>query len=370
MRQFYGMGRSGAKSVPLLGILLLSIMGRPAIIIGQEGIALSYRQIWDPDTLMRKESQFLGRTAGTGSSGMIWGDHDEIFISDSFNSRILRVTTKGDVLQIIGSHGRGAGEFIRPSSIGFDESSGMLWVLDTEFHRFSRFDLLDNKFVYRDSFIFPGADKEFVLENENEFWQGGYSSLISRPDPPSLQKRLKLLDMTGGIVCEFGDLWFVDNDSPWSLLDDAGRNNGLLIELKNGRIAWLWTFRPIIEIWDKQGGLIVERQITDTYANKPPPQRNYSGIVQAIGVFGVAAYDRDTDVLFIKTPLEGGGGTQYIGLDTQTLREVERYHFKAGSVNSQNPVSETNILVRRENGIVHFYSIDRYTLSLIVLFPA
>src|SRR5439155_26394814 len=53
----------------------------------------------------------------------------DVWVADTFNSRIQRFSPSGAFLQSIGSHGIGNGQFIEPVDVAVD-SWGNIWVVD------------------------------------------------------------------------------------------------------------------------------------------------------------------------------------------------------------------------------------------------
>jgi hypothetical protein len=356
-----------ARSILLFGLLIV-----PCIIGAQEPKSLQYRYLWDADSRNRPEWQNIGRTAGAGPAGMIWGKKGEIFLADPQNSRVLHINRDGELLGIIGRPGLGPGEFESPKALGFENDTGMLWVLDFDdfgvSKRCSRFVLRDGAYELRDSVTFQTTRSDMIVEKGDSFWQIGTSSRSGPKGTERQPGRIRLVDFSGRVLREFGPIWTVGEDSPWSLLSPSGLNQGRLIELSSNRLAWLWECRPRIEIWSKEGVLMVERVFGSPFSDKPPPFVDSQGMIHSVRIFSIAAYDEEGDLLFITAPLEGDGGARYLGLDTRTLEEKESYYLKRPS-GVEAPMTGTSMLVERVVGEIRFYSIDVYSRALVVLYP-
>jgi hypothetical protein len=355
-----------------LSVALPVLHAGPSLVRAQDSTPLQYRYLWDSDSRNRPEWQLVGRTAGYGPAGMIWGKEGEIFLADPENSRVLHITREGNLQGIIGRRGQGHGEFEYPRGLGFEKSTGVLWVLDFDgfgiSKRCSRFESRDGTYVLRDSVILQSTRHDLIVDQEDSFWRSGLSTQSSSGRTERKPGRIRLMDLRGNVLREFGPSWAVEEESPWSMLGTSALNEGRLIELSGGRLAWLWLYRPIIEVWSKEGVLIAERGFGSPFSDLPQPVRDNQGIVHSVGIFSIAAYDEEGDVLFIKAPLEGERGARYLGLDTRTLEEKESYYITRPS-DAEKPMTESNILVERVAGAIRFYSIDIYSHALVVLYP-
>ena len=71
------------------------------------------------------------------------GPDGSIYVADTFNHRIQRLDSEGNVLQVWGSEGEAPGQFKEPWGIAVDPG-GFVYVADTWNHRVQRFDLEGN----------------------------------------------------------------------------------------------------------------------------------------------------------------------------------------------------------------------------------
>ncbi len=81
----------------------------------------------------------LKRTFGTkgrglgefnGPTNMVFGPGGNLYVADSINQRVQKLSPTGKPLAIFGQHGRGPGKFFRPKGIAVDRE-GLIYVVDT-----------------------------------------------------------------------------------------------------------------------------------------------------------------------------------------------------------------------------------------------
>jgi DNA-binding beta-propeller fold protein YncE len=100
---------------------------------------LEVNQLWQVGSCGSGEVQFdMPRGLAVDESG-------NVYVADSGNHRIVKLSTEGDVLLAWGSEGEGAGQFVEPFDVVVN-AQGEVIVLDAVAHRLQRF----------------GADGEFV----------------------------------------------------------------------------------------------------------------------------------------------------------------------------------------------------------------
>ncbi|MFC1530218.1 6-bladed beta-propeller [Gemmatimonadota bacterium] len=369
--------------------LLLWIL--PNLANAQEHIPLTYRYLWDIDH--PEEWQMLSRGfSGFGVTGMIWGANDELLLCDRNNAHILRLTREGELVQIIGGEGEGPGEFRDPLAIGIDRQSNDIWIYDESLRRYSIFTNREGTYRYLDSFNAPlrrDNQMNLIIEGADQFWRCGAVRTTFR-DPTSTEKsRIKFMDTEGTIVRGFGPLWEVSESSPWAMLGADVLNGGSLVEIPGDRLAFTWMFRPIMEIWTKEGELALQRQFAEPlWETLPVPRQTGEHISSAVSFRNEVRYDFEGNLLFILTGMDigvSGRALVFVGLDPNTLKEMEIYYveipgakqFKRSREARLPSVEETGIpefsvmafLVYRENGEVRFLGADLSTLSLMEFRP-
>jgi len=372
----------------IAGLLLWNI---PNLANAQEHIPLTYRYLWDIDH--PEEWQMLSRGFSiTGTvTGMIWGANDELLLCDRNNAYVLRLTREGELVQIIGGEGAGPGEFRDPQAIGIDRQSNDIWVYDEGLHRYSIFTNREGTYRYLDSFhatLLRDNERNLVIEGTGQFWRcGAVQTALS--DPASTEKsRIKLMDTEGNILRGFGPLWEVSESSPWAMLGPEDLNTGTLVELPGDRLAFTWRHRPIMEIWTKEGELVMQRQFAEPFWH-PRVVPSHRGYTSTAPVFrNEVRYDSEGNLLFILAKIdigESGRALAFVGLDPETLQEMESYYVEIPGAKQYKisrearipSVEETGIpafsltafLVYRDNGEVRFVGTDSKTLSLMEFRP-
>ncbi len=368
----------------MLGLLLALIIWVIPV-IAQEGTPLQYQYLWDPESPDIQDWQMLSAGSGTGGT-IIWGDRGEIFLIDRRSAHILRLTRNGDLIEIIGRRGQGPGKFSNPEVLAYDKATNMLWVADGYF-KYSRFILKGSKYVYMDSFTAPttwaGTWPNLLVHSTDQYWGTGRTLGPFQDLRTAVMEtaRIKLVDIEDGVLREFGPFWEVGQDASWSLLESGMHNAGFIHRLNGKRLAWIWMYRPIIEVWSEDGDLLVQRVFDDIPVISPRRTGSYTSVAPSVMARG--EYDEEADLLFIR--LTGREErAQFVGLDTRTLEEKERYYLEIpGLVYRTDPkfggievasldnvtIMPTQILVERVDGEIRFYSIDQITRSLIILFP-
>jgi hypothetical protein len=319
---------------------------------------------------------------------MVWGEHGEFFLIAAGRAHVLRLTRNGELLQIIGRRGGGPGEFTRPVAMDYDEESKTLWVADGNF-RYSRFTFEDGNFVYRDSFTSPntwaGMRPILIVESGDRFWGTGRSLGPSRSLEDAMGTgRIKLIDLREGILREFGAFWEVDEGSDWNAIDPRLRNSGYLYQIKSGNLVWVWLYRPVIEVWDREGKLLTSNVFEDFPVVPPRKTGTYTTIAPT--VMGGLIYDGGSDLLFISPPQMKEGRAQFLGLNPDTLQEEERFFFPVPGASAEPQpderfgglemydwddlvVAPVIRLAERIDGEIRFYGVDVLSLTPIVLYP-
>ncbi len=367
----------------IAGLLLWNL---PNLANTQERIPLTYRYLWDIDH--PEEWQMLSRGFMGGKvTGMIRGANNELLLSDRRNAYVLRLTREGELLQIIGGKGSGPGEFHEPMAIGIDRQSNDIWVYDEGLHRYSIFTNREGIYRYLDSFrasLNLDSERNLVVEGAGQFWRCG-ATITTFRDPAS---RIKLMDTEGNILRGFGPPWEVSESSPWAMLG-PDLNHGTLVELPGDRLAFTWRHRPIMEIWTKEGELLMQRQFGEPFwhpLHVPRSTGEHIGIAPSFK--NEVRYDSEGNLLFILTEMdigESGRALVFVGLDPETLKEVESHYVEIPGAKQYRisrelrfpSVEETGIhafsviafLVYRDNGKVRFVGIDSKTLSLMEFRP-
>ena len=89
-------------------------------------------------------------------SGMAMDSQGNIFLSDEYNHRVLKLSSSGDVLWAVGAKGKGDGSFSYPRGLAVLEEIGHVLVCDSWNHRIVALDL-DGKFQFSFGEVGSGA---------------------------------------------------------------------------------------------------------------------------------------------------------------------------------------------------------------------
>lgn len=357
----------------------------------QDGGWLEYRHLWDPEGPNLEDWQALGRGTATFPGMMCWGEPGELLLIDAGKAQILRLTRKGELLQVIGGRGQGPGEFTKPVALDYDEDAKSLWVADGTF-RYSRFTLEDGQFVFRDSFTSPntwgGMRPILIVESGDQFWGTGRTLGPVRSIEDAMGKgRIKLVDVRRGIVREFGPFWEVVEGSDWNIIDPRLRNSGFMYQLRNGNLIWVWLYRPIIEVWDREGRLLKSHVFEEFPVMPPRRTSTYTSVAPT--VMAAVIIDEERNLLFITPPRrndEEAGKVRFVGLDPETFEVKEQYYLRVPGVSEDTEpvekfgglelpswddvvVAPVLYLAERIDGVIRFYGVDILTLTPIVLYP-
>lgn len=321
-------------------------------------IPLQVEPLWDVER--PKQWQIIAR----GPSDLCWGQPGEIFVADTGNSRVLLVDDSGDLVQIIGRRGSGPGEFLRPSDLDYDEELEMLWVADPGAARYTRFKLLNGEYRYYDSFIsarFSAANlTNLAIEDASHFWTTIMSLTYGR-DEHKNGTRIQLFDTSNTLQRQLAP----SRDSE-SVLPKPYWNLGFLLPTGHQHLAFVWLYRPVIEVWNKNGKLIAERVLEGPITDRPPPEREGENVWGAYSFFTAVAYDDAEDVIFVEYSTPGKPGPMFVAHDATNLAERERYIIDADGGDA--PII-LHFLVDRTNEGIRFIAIDSRTLGLVLLRP-
>lgn len=218
---------------------------------GVEIIELSYKQLWDPTSIDIEDWQILKRP-----SQLIQGLENELILTDTGNSRVLRISQKGELVDVIGRKGQGPGEFLDPQDLFYNQESSLLWVADRSYmSRINTFYLSSTDSEYKDTYTIqslfgssPGHG--MVQHGEDAIWFS----------PKLVDSRLVLAHSNGELIHQVGEQWIPDDirrGSLWLF------NQGYVTQVRSGVICFAWMFQPKIEFWTQNGVKILERDFLD-----------------------------------------------------------------------------------------------------------
>ncbi|MFC1545465.1 6-bladed beta-propeller [Gemmatimonadota bacterium] len=351
----------------ILFLVLITLTGSPRVLAQQQSeyhdiqtpIQLTHTFLWDPHSTDLEDWQYMGR----GIPAMVAGETGELFIADEQNTRIIHITTEGELLQVIGRSGDGPGEFRFTDEIAYDQDNDMLWVLQNRAGLITLFERTSTGFQFKSNhrdYRFFFADLE--LDGERTFW----TKLIyqeqgfRRPEDASLFIKL---DLSGEIVQSVGEYWLSWDQE---IGDNVIRaNEGILVTLDQGRVAYIWWYRPRIDIWDRDGELLNHREFTtgdvvkhDVHWVHPEYGDVYSPY------FFDAMFSSSSGVLYVVFGVRDESRQEIFGLNPTTLSIEEWYQFQ---LPADIDLGLMRFVVGEEDGLTTFWAMEMYTSCLTAL---
>jgi len=204
-----------------------------------EIVELSNQWLWDPTSQSLEEWQILDRPTSIAKSP--FGD---LIIADSRNSRLIRITLEGDLIEVIGREGEGPGEFEHPIEVCFEPNSSILWVVDHRGMRVSRFYIGEDSSEYISGFRLPfyafPAVQNLIVHDSHSFWFVTFSG-----------SRISLIDDRAQILRTFGEY----HEGEVSSAPLSVSNSGYLNLRSDGNLIFLGESYPRLELWHPSGTL-------------------------------------------------------------------------------------------------------------------
>lgn len=321
----------------------------------QDVVTLSIEYLWDID--QPEEWQALSSNPG----GLVWGETGELFIADTRSARILLVDTDGNLIQEIGRSGEGPGEFREPRAIAYDHNSQTLWVADWILSRCSKFVRREGRYEFEDSnrigIVSNAPAPIFAVDEGGNLW------LMNSVRGTGGEFRIRNLGPDGRLIREIAPAQ--EAPSPWR---PNTWNRGSVLALRGNRIAYIWHSQPLVEIWNKDGQLVLDRLLGGPTFDMPSLIKRPNGEVWFPASFSVIAYDRINDVIFVSGREQERRGVLFVGLDTQNLQEVGRY-FLPVPENSESFPWIRDLLVEWVGESIRFMGLEGRTLCFVRLSP-
>ncbi len=213
----------------------------------QSTIMLSWEWLWNPEVEDLPDWQILNQP-----THLLRGPYGELIVADNGNSRVLRISTEGDLIEIIGKGGEGPGEFLQPTYLSVERASGDLFVIDPRAGRLSQFSLERDQSQYRESYSSQIPRQlsvpSLVIIDDLSVWTTGYAT----------SPRIRHMNLSGEVLQSFGEPWIIDNIQP--IFVDL-LNRGLLVDVGNGNLGYLWRTKAQLEIWSREGEHIQETEL-------------------------------------------------------------------------------------------------------------
>lgn len=320
-------------------------------------VNLSWHWLWNPEIEDLPDWQILDQP-----THLIRGPYGELIIADNGNSRVLRITPGGELIEILGQEGEGPGEFLRPTYLSIEQSSGDLFVVDTRAGRLSQFNLkrADSDFLDSYSSQIPRqlSVPSLIVNEDLSVWTTGYAT----------SPRIRQMGLSGEIMKSFGEPWIIDDIQP--LFVDL-LNRGLILDVGQGKLGYLWRTRAILEIWSKQGELVGEsdllfpevQELMDYDKDNDPADLGREWVPF---YFNWADCLPSEEVIFVGvSPISIDAPFTFYELDTSNLSVTRKYSC-AGTPEYYH--IESCIAEKTRNGF-RFYALDRLNHGIVVLEP-
>ena len=243
------MFKSFRGMIPLL-IVCSSVMGVGCSSKTSDSVSdvtLDWKWLWDPEVEELPDWQIFDQP-----THLVRGTQDELFLADDGNSRVIRLSLEGELIEVIGKEGAGPGEFLRPTYLSIERTSGELYVIDSQAGRISRFKVDRNHSEFIESYTskIPQqlSEPSLIVNEDLSVWTTGYAS----------SPRIRQMDLSGETFHSFGEPWIIEDLQP--LFVDL-LNRGLLVDIGNGHLGYLWRTKALLEIWSEQGQLVRETEL-------------------------------------------------------------------------------------------------------------
>ena len=207
------------------------------------------RYLWDPTSSHLQDWQVLG-----DPTDILLGPYNDLFISDGDQAKVLRCTTDGELIEVIGRSGEGPGEFRECWDLGYCPADTMLWIVDRSnvIGHISSVKLQSSSSLFYDRCTAPNiwlkTTPNLVVENPHAFWVHDRSN---RAD----DRILKIND-SGEIILSFGDPY----NQPDATTDNSASSVGFPELIDNNKIFYVYSSLPVMELWTDSGELLKQKE--------------------------------------------------------------------------------------------------------------
>ncbi|MFC1629468.1 6-bladed beta-propeller [Gemmatimonadota bacterium] len=329
----------------------------------RDPIQLSYRFMWDPADQDLPEWQLLGRFP----QDIISGRKGELFLSDEQNARVIHFTTGGELIKIIGREGSGPGEFNNPVDLAYDRGRDRLWVGERGRSKLSRFTRDGDRFEFLDTvqalaLMIDRSPALLTAADADQYWTNGWFFSTEQVENSMLQR----IRTDGEIEQEVGDTW----QPEWASRGMISRINECEIsQVADDRIALVWTNRPLVQIWNSDGTLAVER-----YFETPEIMRPGPGPVEVDGRevyytwFISADYCAEVGLLYVGFVVNGEKRIDFYALDPVTLLITEWYQMSIPD-DEEVDIWPSRLVVEKAGSTIRFYTIAMLSSGVLVIEP-
>ena len=323
---------------------------------------LQARWLWDPTSTDLEDWQIVGRQP----ADIIMGEEGELFISDSQNARIIRLTTEGELIEEIGGKGWGPGELQDPMDLSFDSTNQILWIAERGSRRglISRFKASGEHYQFLDAIRSPAIQmfdqyKCLVHEGTDAYW----TSYFPYEGDLSNETRIKLYGRDNELLKSFGRLWINEGEgfgSTWM------NNGGFLLRVGLYKLAFIWMYKPEVEIWTTNGTLLVNQTLETREIQKDGTWLEHQP--RRVDYFTASCWLPERDLLYVGFRTSDPDQFHIYGLFIQDLFIREWYQF-----NQPEDEEETfrfhHLAIEVIEGRIRFFSLDLNSSGVMVLDP-
>ncbi|MFC1529150.1 6-bladed beta-propeller [Gemmatimonadota bacterium] len=330
----------------------------------RDPIQLTWRYMWDPADQDLPEWQMLGRWP----QDLVRGRDGELFLSDEQNTRVIHFTTDGELISIIGQQGSGPGEFNNPVDLAYDRERDRLWVGERGRSMLSRFRRDGDRFEFLDTFqarafMIDRTPALLTAADADEYWTNGW--FFAR-DEELENSMLQRIGTDGEVVQHIGEPW----QPEWVNRGMVSRINECNISMvENDRLALVWSHRPLIQIWNLDGTLAVERYFETPEIMRPGPGPSEDDGRQVFYMwFSWSEYCEETDLLYVGFSVMDKNRIDFYALDPSTLLIVEWYQLKTPDPDN-NDFWPSRLVVKKTGNSVRFYCIAMLSSGVLIIEP-
>ncbi|MFC1530128.1 6-bladed beta-propeller [Gemmatimonadota bacterium] len=347
-----------AISIPLFTSIPSSAQSALQYNDSDNPVQLTCTMLWDPNSPDLEDWQYFGRNV----PGLIACESGELLIADRQNTRVIHFKTSGELIQVIGCEGEGPGEFREITGIAYDKTSKKLWIMQNRDAQLSIFRRTDSGFEFDSCKISMNfASSTLALEDSATFWTK-VNYRTQRINDPAYADLIHLLDACGNRFRSFGSYWL---DYGSEIQNDFQANRGMVVSTGQGLVAFVWEYRPRIEVWKSNGEMLVHREFETGDVARNQVRRVHPDFGEVTSAFfDDATCCNETGLLFIGFGVSGMMRYDIYGLDPETLSIEEWYQFHLPG----EPLLAVDYMVpSMENGQRLFYCLEGMTSGVMIL---
>jgi len=276
---------------------------------------------------------------------IVEGPGGSLIISDTGNSRVLQISSDGNLIAIVGGSGSGPGEFRAPWDLEYVRAGNILWIVDRRLMRVSRFEFNSGRWDFIDSFGAP----QVVRQSPRSLVVIGRDRFIFSDS--SAAKRMQVINGEGETTKAFGDLWI-----PEGLVNASLRlwNTGQVVSGGDKSVLFAWSSRPLVELWSIEGQQLASMALNfgeypELFSDMDPNESRPSYVL-------AVCTDASREHLYILVPKRSPLVRLVVyESDLRTLTVSRRLEIE---FESNTPVVAFSTAVIRDRGIQRLYGAD------------